>query len=155
MSCKIHAESFDSIIERNWPEGFKKTHQRKDIFSVLYGNDAPLSASEIFERLNSGDSKEKYAFSTVYRNLLAFEKAGIVTKTILSTEDNAVYELKKSSHKHYAICTVCHKKIPIKTCPLHDIAEFVSGSIPDFEITGHQLEILGICSECKKTFQPT
>ncbi|MBO6242434.1 MAG: transcriptional repressor [Butyrivibrio sp.] len=148
MSNKIHAESYDSIIERNWPEGFKKTHQRKDIFTVLFCSEEPMSASEIYDHLNFEGSKEKYAFSTVYRNLLAFEKAGIITKTILSTEDEAVYELKKSNHKHYAICTVCHKKIPIKTCPLHDISKFVSGSLPGFEITGHQLEILGICSEC-------
>ena len=150
MNCKIHAESYDSIIDRNWPEGFKKTHQRKDIFILLFCSEEPISAAEIYDQLNSGDSKEKYAFSTVYRNLLAFEKAGIVTKTILSTEAEAVYELKKSSHKHYAICTVCHKKIPIKTCPLHDISKVVEGSLPGFEITGHQLEILGICNECQK-----
>ena len=151
MSCKIHAESADSIIERNWPEGFKKTHQRKDIFLLLYSSEEPLSAADIYAHLNLGDTKEKYAFSTVYRNLLAFEKAGIVSKTILSTEDNAVYELKKSTHKHYAICTVCHKKIPIKTCPLKDISKVVSGSLPGFEITGHQLEIIGICNECNKS----
>ncbi len=149
MNCKIHAESFDSLLERNWPEGVKKTHQRKDIFMLLLCSEEPLSASDIYDRLNLANPKEKYAFSTVYRNLLAFEKAGVISKTILSTEDNALYELKKSNHKHYAICTVCHKRIPIKTCPLHDISQVVSGSLPGFEITGHQLEILGICNDCK------
>ena len=149
MSCKIHAESHDDIIEKNWPEGFKKTHQRIDIFLVLYHSDSPLSAAEIFRQLNEDQPQEKYAFSTVYRNLLAFEKAGIVIKSVLSTEDNAVYELKKSTHKHYAVCIKCHKKLPIKTCPLHDISETVTNALPDFQITGHQLEILGICRECK------
>ncbi len=149
MSCKIHAESYDSIIDKFWPEGIKKTHQRTDIFMIIYCSEEPLSAAEIFDQLKVQNPKEKYAFSTVYRNLLAFEKVGLVTKSILSTEDNAVYELKKSNHKHYAICTVCHKKIPIKQCPLHDIAAVVSDYLPDFQITGHQLEILGICSECK------
>lgn len=149
MNCKIHAENSDSIIERCWPSGVKKTHQRIDIFLILYHSDEPLSAADIFDKLNQTAPKEKYAFSTVYRNLLAFEKVGIVTKTTLSTEDNAVYELKKSSHKHYAVCTKCHRKIPIKTCPLHDISAAVKDSLPGFEITGHQLEILGICNECK------
>lgn len=150
MSCKIHAESQDSIIEKNWPEGVKKTHQRIDIFLALYYAEEPLSAAEIFERLNEEHPDERYAFSTVYRNLLAFEKAGMVTKSILSTQDDAIYELRKKTHKHYAICSNCHKMIQIKTCPLKDISAIVSNSLPGFKITGHQLEIIGICSDCSK-----
>ena len=37
MSCKIHAESYNEIIERNWPEGIKKTRQRVDIFEKRLG----------------------------------------------------------------------------------------------------------------------
>ena len=149
MNSKIHASSFDEIIDKFYPDSIKKTRQRIDIFKVLYSASQPLSAAEIFDTLIRRDEKEKYAFSTVYRNLLAFEKAGLITKTTLSTEDNAVYELKKSTHKHYAVCVKCHKKIPIKTCPLHDIAAVVSDSLPGFDITGHQLEILGVCKDCK------
>ena len=151
MSEKIHACSYDEIVEKNWPEGVKKTRQRIDIFKVLYGNDQPLSAAEIYNTLNLEHPGESYAFSTVYRNLLAFEKAGIVVKSVLSTEDNAVYELKQATHRHYAVCLMCHIKIPIKTCPLHDISEHIEESLPDFQITGHQLEIYGYCKECKKT----
>ena len=151
MANKIHACSFDEIIDRNWPEGFKKTRQRVDIYRILFEAKGPLSASEIYDCLNSDNPRERYAFSTVYRNLLAFEKAGILIKTVLSTEDNAVYELKQETHKHYAVCLLCHKKIPIKSCPLHHIAHDIEDSIPGFQITGHQLEIYGYCEACKKT----
>lgn len=149
MNCKIHAESQDSIIEKNWPKGVKKTHQRIDIFLILYYSDEPLSAADIFEKLNLEHPKEKYAFSTVYRNLLAFEKAGMVIKSTISGKDDAIYELKKSTHKHYAICKSCGKMLPIKTCPLHDISKLVADSLPGFQITGHHLEIIGLCSECQ------
>ena len=151
MSNKIHACSFDEVIEKNWPEGVKKTRQRVDVYKGLYEAKAPLSAAEIVAALNKDAAKEMYAFSTVYRNLLAFEKAGIVVKNVLSTEDNALYELKQGTHKHYAVCLMCHAKIPIKTCPLHEISHDLEKSIPDFEVTGHQLEIYGYCKECKKT----
>ena len=78
MTCKIHPESYDEIIERNWPEGVKKTKKRVDIFKVLYTSQEPLSAAEIFTQLNQAHPSEMYAFSTIYRNLIAFEKAGIV-----------------------------------------------------------------------------
>lgn len=152
MSSKIQPCSFDEVIEKHWPEGIKKTRQRVDIYKVLYNATTPLSAAEIFSMLNNSQSgNDMYAFSTIYRNLLAFEKTGIILKSVLSTEGNALYELKRENHRHYAVCLKCHTKIPISSCPLHDIAHDLTSSIPDFEVTGHQLEIYGYCNECKKT----
>lgn len=149
MNCKIHPESHDDIIEKFWPEGFKKTKQRVDIFKILHASETPLSASEIYNQLLSDSAKEQYAFSTIYRTLLAFEKAGIVTKSVLSTEDNAIYELTLGTHKHYAICLTCHRKFPISACPMHIISDEVTKTLPDFQITGHQLEVYGYCASCK------
>ena len=151
MTHKIQPCAFDEVIEKNWPEGIKKTRQRIDIYKVLYESETPLSAAEIYTALNKEGAKEMYAFSTVYRNLLAFEKTGLIVKNVLSTEDNALYEIKRSTHKHYAVCLLCHAKIPIKSCPLHDLSKDITNSLPDFEVTGHQLEIYGYCKECKKT----
>ena len=150
MSCKIHAGSYDEIIERNWPEGIKKTRQRADIFRVLYDAKLPLSAAEIYKALNEGEKSETYAFSTVYRNLLAFEKAGVISKTILVSEESAVYELKQNSHRHYAVCLLCHTKFPISACPLHEISKDLEKDLPGFCVTGHQLEIYGYCKNCQK-----
>ncbi len=149
MSCKIHPESYNEIIERNWPEGIKKTRQRTDIFEILYSADIPVSATEIFTEITHRHPDEMYAISTIYRNLLAFEKAGVVTKSVLSTEDNAVYELKNKKHRHYAVCLECHKKFPIKACPLHVIEDDISSSVPGFDITGHNLEVYGYCKDCR------
>ncbi|MDC7292151.1 MULTISPECIES: Fur family transcriptional regulator [unclassified Butyrivibrio] len=149
MNCKIHHEHYDEIIDKFWPEGFKKTKQRIDIFKILHASETPLSAAEIYNQLLADTSKEQYAFSTIYRTLLAFEKAGIVTKSVLSTEDNAIYELSLGTHKHYAICLSCHKKFPIQACPMHIISEEVNQTLPDFRITGHQLEVYGYCRDCQ------
>ena len=151
MEKKIHANSFDEIIERHWPAGIKKTRQRVDIYRVLYTAKEPMSAADIFSALSGSKSGETYAFSTVYRNLLAFEKAGILTKNILSTEDNALYELKNETHRHYAVCLRCHRKFPISACPLHHIAGDMAKTLPGFQVTGHQLEIYGYCQGCAET----
>ncbi len=148
MEKKIHASSFDEIIDRHWPSGVKKTRQRIEIYRVLYSAKEPLSAAQIFQALLDTKSSESYAFSTVYRNLLAFEKAGILVKNVLSTEDNALYELKNETHRHYAVCLKCHRKFPISTCPLHHIAGDIEKTLPGFKVTGHQLEIYGYCPDC-------
>ena len=150
MSCKIHAESYNEIIERNWPEGIKKTRQRMDIFEILYASDLPLSAIEIYSEITKKHPEDMYAISTVYRNLLAFEKAGVISKSVLSTEDNAVYELKNKKHRHYAVCLKCHKKFAINACPLHVIEDDIAASVPGFDITGHNLEVYGYCKDCRE-----
>ncbi|MBR4668674.1 MAG: transcriptional repressor [Butyrivibrio sp.] len=150
MSCKIHAESYNEVIERNWPEGIKKTRQRMDIFEILYAAEIPISATDIFSEITKKHPDEMYAISTIYRNLLAFEKAGVVTKSVLSTEDTAVYELKNKKHRHYAVCLLCHKKFPINACPLHVIEDDLEASVPGFDITGHNLEVYGYCKDCKE-----
>ena len=149
MSKLIRPASLDSAIERNWPEGVKKTKQRIEIYRILAESDIPMSASDIFKKLTIENEKENYAFSTVYRSLQAFENAGVVSKTIFSTEDNALYELKTGRHRHYAVCLKCHKKFPLKGCPILDTRRMMAGEMSDFTITGHQLEIYGYCGACK------
>ena len=38
-------------IENIWPEGIKKTKQREDVFRVLIEAKEPLSAIEIYNRI--------------------------------------------------------------------------------------------------------
>ena len=58
MNSKIHASSFDEVIDKFYPETIKKTRQRIDIFKVLYSASQPLSAAEIFDALNEKGAKE-------------------------------------------------------------------------------------------------
>ena len=148
MSCKMHPESTDKQMERNWPEGIKKTKQRIAIYRILAGSETPLSAAEIYQMLNQDSEKPLYAFSTVYRCLQTFDDAGILAKSVLISEETAVYELRTGTHRHYAICMKCHKKVPLRSCMLGDLRKMLSKEAEGFEITGHQLEIYGYCSSC-------
>jgi len=151
MTTHIKPACSEASLEKKWPEGIKKTRQRLEIFKILNDSEVPLSASDIFKKITIDNPNENYAFSTVYRSLQAFENADMVTKTILSTDDNALYELKTHKHRHYAICLKCHKKFPLKGCPIIDVRHMLGNDLSDFEITGHQIEIYGYCGECKET----
>ena len=148
MSCKMHSESKAKQLERNWPEGIKKTKQRIAIYRILADANAPLSAAEIFQLLNERKEQPPYAFSTVYRCLLAFETAGILSKSVLISEETAVYELRIGVHRHYAICLKCHRRFPLRACLLGDLRRMLGPDASGFEITGHQLEIYGYCNTC-------
>ena len=131
--------------DKPWPKGIKRTKQREMIWHVLSQAAEPLTAAEIAARADS--SPQNIWMSTIYRTLDSLTAKGLVTRTLLANSDMALYELTPSQHRHYAICTNCKKRIPLEDCPFKT---FPSSLIPkDFEVTGHNLEVYGLCHECQ------
>jgi len=129
-----------------WPKGIKKTKQRENVLSILKASSKPVTAAEIYNNIIQEGDPSTW-MSTVYRTLELFVLKGIVVKTNLTNSETAVYELNRSEHKHYAVCVSCHKIITIRNCPIkHDIPELEQS---EFYVTGHHLEIFGLCRECR------
>ena len=140
-------ENIENILDM-WPEGIKKTKQREDVFRVLVEAKEPLSAIEIYNRIQQQNGQINYAISTIYRSLAVFEQKGLVEKSTLMGEDTAVYEWQHGKHKHYAICLKCHKLVPLAKCPFEHVK--LDTSDEDFTVTSHKLEIYGYCNKCKE-----
>lgn len=79
------------------------------------------------------------------------ERKGLVNKTLMG-DGKARYELTGDGHRHHLICTNCHRMVPIDVCPLEKIEEDVVKKT-NFDITGHKLELYGVCPDCKKNNQ--
>lgn len=128
-----------------WPDGVKKTRQRKSVLSILEKSDKPLSAAEICSQMEKDG--EAAWMSTVYRTLELFVNKDVVVKTNVMNTDMAVYELNHFTHKHYAVCTNCHTIIPMNNCPMDTFTPKLEDE--DFKIMGHNLEVFGFCKNCK------
>ena len=134
--------------ELQLPLNIKKTKQREDVFRVLIEAKEPLSAIEIYNRIQQQNGQINYAISTIYRSLAVFEEKGLVEKSTLMGEDTAVYEWHLGDHKHYAICLKCHKLVPLAKCPFEHVK--LDTSDENFTVTSHKLEIYGYCKKCKE-----
>ncbi|MCM1494304.1 MAG: transcriptional repressor [Bacteroides sp.] len=134
-------------MEYQWPTGMKRTRQREDVFRVLTQAEEPLTAMEIYQRVRSNAKDANYAISTIYRALSVFEEKELLEKTTLMGEDMAVYAWKGDVHKHYAICLICRRKLPLGSCPMEQLQ--LSPGLEDFTVTGHKLELYGYCKACK------
>lgn len=134
-----------------YPQGIKWTRQRKAVYAVLWKAAEPLSAVQIYNRVDKTDTEAMYAVSTIYRILAAFEEKGLVTRTTWMGDGTVVYELNRGGHTHYAVCLECHKRVALPGCPFaHVHLEEESG---DFTVTGHKLELYGYCKECREALQ--
>ena len=103
----------------SYPKGLKWTKQRKCVYQVLEEATEPLSAVQIYNRIEKEHEGSDYAVSTIYRILATFEEHGMVEKTTFMGDGTVVYELNRGEHTHYAVCLECHKRIPLPAAPLH------------------------------------
>lgn len=129
-----------------WPANIKRTKQREIIWNILKKNAKPMTAAEIAAQ--AGKENNPLWMSTIYRTLDFFLKKKFITKTTSAIHDMSLYELSSNAHHHYAVCTICHKVIPIENCPIRETPTELSAK--DFAITGHNFEIYGICHDCQQ-----
>lgn len=163
----------NSVDKKEYPAGIKWTKQRKRVYQILKDAVEPLSAAQIYARMEEWE-QEQYAVSTIYRILSAFEENELVEKTTWMGEGTVVYELKRSDHVHYAVCLECHRRIPLEYCPLHmagahiHVGEHFSTEkqrtekhqqegiladeleTDDFTVVSHKIELYGYCKDCRQ-----
>ncbi len=126
------------------PEGYRQTKQRKAILDVLENAEIPITAEDIYLKL-----KEKcidISLSTIYRNLEMLCKEGLVVKSYVMNEDKARFAL--PDKKNYLICEKCGKIVIIDNCPFDKFKEELK-EVHGFDITGHSVEVYGICPDCR------
>ena len=123
------------------------TKGRRAIVAVLRAVDKPITIPQIME---AGDG---LAQSSVYRNLVVLEEAGVVTR-IVTNDDFARYELAEhlTHHHHHLICSNCgdvtdfaldDKAEAGLDKALHKVADEVG-----FTVEAHRLDLVGTCSNC-------
>ena len=128
-------------------KGLKVTKHRNSLLEVLEIENQPLTAEDIFLKL-----KEKgisINLSSVYRILDTLVDNNLINKYVLGDTNKTFYEINTLKHKHHLVCTSCKKIFPLENCPLSKYESELEDNL-DFEITGHKLEIYGICKECRK-----
>ena len=126
-------------------KGYSLTEPRKLVFELMLDRD-PQTIAEIITRANGRVDR-----ATVYRTTQLFENIGITHRLNIGWK----YKLELSDafvgHHHHLHCTNCGKTYDL---PANTMLETMIDSVAtkeDFSPRGHQLEIYGLCSNCRKT----
>ena len=137
-------ENIELLRGRLRSAGLKATPQRISILSCVAASQAPVTAEAIFRRCPVGELN----LSTVYRTLAALCRKGILSRS-LRLNGAAEYYLEGAHHTHQALCLLCGKSTDLPECPLEAL-ERSTEEQTGFLVTGHSLELTGICPECRK-----
>ena len=130
--------------------GVRITPQRKLILDILAkASGCPeaghLSADDIYARALRQDTH--ISLSTVYRTLALLKETGLVTELHLDDEHHH-YELDVRDGHSHLVCEGCGRVIEVDSAAFSTVA-MAAGQAYDFEVTGTQVELTGICAQCR------
>lgn len=136
-------EPFDSALDVLRSEGMRITEPRKALLQFLVERERPVSAEEVHESLGQASSD----LVTVYRNLEAFEKAGIVQR-VMTESGKALFEIiGENHHHHHILCRKCHRAEKLDVCEVERLEQLACDL--GYSEVKHVLELYGVCSDCR------
>lgn len=124
------------------------TPARQSLVATLAAAGRPLSIPEILA------ADDQVAQSSAYRNLTALVEAGVVRR-VTGPDDHGRFELAEAlaGHHHHLACGGCGKVEDVAPSPrleraMAEAARLVAEE-QGYEVTGHQVDLVGLCPDCR------
>jgi Fe2+ or Zn2+ uptake regulation protein len=127
--------------------GQRLTANRDALVETLANAPRPLTIPEILAR------RRGLAQSSVYRNLVVLEDAGIVHR-VVGTDDFARWELAEdlTGHHHHLICASCGRveDVPASAGLERSVAAAAAAitRTTGFRTQRHRVDLVGVCKRC-------
>jgi len=127
--------------------GQRLTHHRGVVVDVLADAAGPLTIPEILA------ARSDLAQSSVYRNLVVLEEAGVVHR-MLTRDEFARYELAEdlTEHHHHLVCSNCGRveDLPATQAVERSVAAAIdeAAQVAGFQTLHHRLDLVGLCANC-------
>jgi len=123
------------------------TPNREAIVDVLVASSRPLTIPEVL------DAGHGLAQSSVYRNLVILEQAGVVHR-IVTNDEFARFELAEDlvGHHHHLICSSCGtvEDVPpnarLEQSLRHAVDQVAAAT--GFRTQTHRVDLVGLCRRC-------
>ncbi|HSX16730.1 MAG TPA: transcriptional repressor [Patescibacteria group bacterium] len=133
-----HNEEFRQLLKDH---GQSVTKARLAVFNALLGKE-PLSMHELVNHVPEIDR------ASAYRTVELFEQLGIVQRLNTGWKYKLELSDKFAEHHHHLTCTHCGRTIPMNETELERVIDRLAQA-HDFTPTAHQIEIQGLCSNCR------
>lgn len=138
----LEKSSFKRMIREM---GLKVTTQRMAILESLSTGRTHVTAQEVYEEVNT--KHPEIGFATVYRFLRKMTEQGFVMEVRMGGLP-ARYELAPKRHHDHLTCVDCGRIVEFENTQIEVLQEAVARQ-HDFTLTGHVLELYGVCRKCQ------
>lgn len=129
--------------------GMRLTRERETIVEEVFSSHEHFDSDQLVNRLGNRTDGRRVSRATVYRTLEDMVAAGLLRK-VARTQNREVYEHDYGYPQHdHLICSKCGALTEFENAPLARILDMVAGE-HSFRMTGHRLEVYGLCAECSR-----
>ena len=151
MTSAGAAEAIHAAAERRLAKfGQRLTRQRREILDLVLAAGRPMSVPDLLS-LDDADVSQ----SSLYRNLVVLEDVSVLQR-VAGWGNHDRFELSESlsgHHHHHLKCTSCGSVSDIPANHGFERAvDIEATSIAEelgFEITGHSVDLYGLCPSCR------
>lgn len=126
--------------------GVRMTPQRHAILAYLLETMSHPTADEIYKALEG--QFPNMSVATIYNNLRVFKEAGLV-RELTYGDASSRFDANLQEEHYHIICSECGKIQDFNFPYLSDVEEAAS-SMAGFKVTGHRMEVYGICEPCQQ-----
>ena len=130
----------ESVFKEN---DIKLTKQRKIIYEIVLNSEEDSTIKSIINKCNG-----LVDMVTVYRVIDLFIKKQLFFKNV-DYSGEVVYTVNNHNHDHYLTCINCKKRETLSYCPIENLKNSIEKE-NGFLIVSHNMELSGLCNECKK-----
>ncbi len=146
-AVRVSVSPVDRFAQFLHQRGKRVTPQRRLIVEQIFSHHDHFDADELLDHLRELIAQRKVSRPTVYRTLGELVEAGLLRRMTL--QGRSVYEHEYGYPRHdHLYCEVCNKLIEFHSEELDRLNEKVAAE-HDFQVLGHRMFIMGICSECR------
>ncbi|MDD3261619.1 MAG: transcriptional repressor [Oscillospiraceae bacterium] len=121
----------------------KTTRRREAILAVLRAAQRPMTAEDVYLAVLPN---MHMSVSTAYRTLATLSDKEILLKE-MGQDGKTYFRLNDHRHCHFLRCTGCGEVIELSGCPIEQL-EKEWAEKTGYQITGHSLELSGLCPKC-------
>jgi Fur family ferric uptake transcriptional regulator len=131
--------------------GYKLTTARLTVLHALEAGSGHITSGELLDAVSQLDPSIGRA--SVFRTLDLFTRLSIIRPTYLGSSITPTYVLMPDGHHHHIICMNCDRVIEFDECGLSALIRELEARF-SVQITGHLLELYGICQSCRTSSLP-
>lgn len=138
-------ERFREILRVN---GLKQTQQRENILHTIYGFKGHFTPEDLYAKVQKTYPDQKIGIATIYRTLSLLESEKIVTSISFGVSGKK-FEFGIREHHDHMICDRCGKMIEFMDETIEKRQNLIAKRY-NFLISGHMMQIHGVCENCQQ-----
>lgn len=126
--------------------GQRHTQEREAIVRAVFESEGHFRVDDLLGRLKEKGCKVSRA--TVYRTIPLLLWSGIIREAARTASEIYYEHAFRHRHHDHLVCEFCGRTVEFYDEEIETLQVSVAEKY-DFELTGHVLELLGICGKCK------